>query len=222
MAVDRMMTTYHKWSADKGTQLISRDLSVPKSARSGFGSKERRVYVRDVYGKGGLFTRKRTLHTAEGFEDLPHLVIKEGKEFAIYDAATGLRIRGQLPSKAVFQGTGADSKAMRLNVNAGSMRVMMSVIWIRTRLTITTTPMRSILRKPKQSAYLILQVHQAPLDSLYMTTLKRNSSLMVYLSVRSHLFTITAHQLPKISYSRPKQWRYPIPAGLYAQDGCGY
>ena len=99
MAVDRMMTTYHKWSADKGTQLIFCDLSVPKSARSGFGSKERRVYVRDE--KGGIVHKKGTLHTAEGFEDLPHLVIKEGKEFAIYDAATGLRIRGQLPSKAV-------------------------------------------------------------------------------------------------------------------------
>ena len=99
MAVDRMMTTYHKWSADKGTQLIFCDLSVPKSARSGFGSKERRVYVRDE--KGGIIHKKGTLHTAEGFEDLPHLVIKEGKEFAIYDAATGLRIRGQLPSKAV-------------------------------------------------------------------------------------------------------------------------
>lgn len=99
MAVDRMMATYHKWEADKGTQLIFCDLSVPKSARSGFGSKERRVYVRDE--KGGIVHKKGTLHTAEGFEDLPHLVIKEGKEFAIYDAATGLRIRGQLPSKAV-------------------------------------------------------------------------------------------------------------------------
>lgn len=99
MAVDRMMATYHKWEADKGTQLIFCDLSVPKSARSGFGSKERRVYVRDE--KGGIVHKKGTLHTVEGFEDLPHLVIKEGKEFAIYDAATGLRIRGQLPSKAV-------------------------------------------------------------------------------------------------------------------------
>lgn len=99
MAVDRMLATYKKWDADKGTQLIFCDLSVPKSARSGFGSKERRVYVRDE--KGGIVHKKGTLHTAEGFEDLPHLVIKEGKEFAIYDAATGLRIRGQLPSKAV-------------------------------------------------------------------------------------------------------------------------
>ena len=99
MAIDRMMATYHKWDADKGTQLIFCDLSVPKSARSGFGSKERRVYVRDE--KGAIVHKKGTLHTAEGFEDLPHLVIKEGKEFAIYDAATGLRIRGQLPSKAV-------------------------------------------------------------------------------------------------------------------------
>lgn len=99
MAIDRMLTTYQKWDADKGTQLIFCDLSVPKSARSGFGSKERRVYVRD--DKGGIAHKKGTLHTAEGFEDLPYLVIKEGKEFAIYDAATGLRIRGELPSKAV-------------------------------------------------------------------------------------------------------------------------
>lgn len=99
MAIDRMLTTYQKWDADKGTQLIFCDLSVPKSARSGFGSKERRVYVRD--DKGGIVHKKGTLHTAEGFEDLPHLVIKEGKEFAVYDAATGLRIRGELPSKVV-------------------------------------------------------------------------------------------------------------------------
>lgn len=99
MAIDRMLATYHKWDADKGTQLVFCDLSVPKSARSGFGSKERRVYVRD--DKGGIVHKKGTLHTAEGFEDLPHLVIKEGKEFAVYDAATGLRIRGELPSKVV-------------------------------------------------------------------------------------------------------------------------
>lgn len=99
MAVDRMMETYKKWDADKGTQLVFCDLSVPKSARSGYGAKERRAYVRDE--KGALTHKKATLHTAEGFEDLPFLVVKEAKTFVIYDAATGLRIRGDLPSKAV-------------------------------------------------------------------------------------------------------------------------
>lgn len=99
MAVDRMMETYKKWDADKGTQLVFCDLSVPKSARSGYSAKERRAYVRDE--KGALTHKKATLHTAEGFEDLPFLVVKEAKTFVIYDAATGLRIRGDLPSKAV-------------------------------------------------------------------------------------------------------------------------
>lgn len=98
-SIERMMATYHKWTADKGAQLIFCDLSVPKSARSGFGNKERRVYVRDE--KGGIAHKKGTMHTVEGLEELPFFVVKEGKEFTIYDAATGLRIRSGLPSKVV-------------------------------------------------------------------------------------------------------------------------
>lgn len=100
LAVDRMLATYKKWDKDKGTQLIFCDLSVPQSARSGFGAKERRVYVRE---DGQLTHKKGTMHTVEGYEDLPFFAVKEGKDktFAIYDAATGLRVYSGLPSKQV-------------------------------------------------------------------------------------------------------------------------
>lgn len=102
LAVDRMMSIYHQWAADKGTQLVFCDLSVPLSSRSGFGAKERRIYVRD----NGAITHKRgTMHTVAGHEDLPFFLVKEGakdaKSFAIYDAATGLRVHSGLPAKAV-------------------------------------------------------------------------------------------------------------------------
>lgn len=101
LAVDRMLATYHKWNEDKGTQLVFCDLSVPKSARSSFGSKERRVYVRDE--KGAITHKKGTMHTVEGYEDLPFFVVKEAKDktFKIYDAATGLSVYSGLPSKQV-------------------------------------------------------------------------------------------------------------------------
>jgi N12 class adenine-specific DNA methylase len=102
LAVDRMVAAYQKWAGDKGVQLVFCDLSVPLSARSGFGSKERRVYVRE---NGALAHKKGTLHTARGFEDLPYLVVKEGgkdaKSFAVYDAATGLRVHAGLPAKGI-------------------------------------------------------------------------------------------------------------------------
>jgi len=99
LAVDRMLDTYKKWEADKGTQLIFCDLSVPKSARSGFGAKDRRVYVRDE--NGSLVHKKGTMHTVEGYEDLPFFAIKDAKGFALYDAATGLRVYSGLPSRQV-------------------------------------------------------------------------------------------------------------------------
>jgi N12 class adenine-specific DNA methylase len=102
LAVDRMVAAYRKWNADLGTQLVFCDLSVPLSARSGFGTKERRVYVRE---NGALVHKKGTMHTVRGFEDLPFFVVKEGgkeaKSFAIYDAATGLRVHAGLPAKGV-------------------------------------------------------------------------------------------------------------------------
>lgn len=101
LAVDRMLATYKKWDKDKGTQLVFCDLSVPKSARSGFGAKERRIYVRDE--KGAITHKKGTMHTVEGYEDLPFFVVKEAKDksFKIYDAATGLSVYSGLPSKQV-------------------------------------------------------------------------------------------------------------------------
>src|SRR5690606_11610636 len=100
MAVDRMVATYKKRSADKGAQVVFCDLSVPLSARSGFGAKERRIYVRNE--SGDIAHKRGTLHTVEGYEELPFFLVKEGKEktFAIYDAATGIRVHSGLPSKS--------------------------------------------------------------------------------------------------------------------------
>ncbi len=102
LAIERMMATYEKWNADKGTQLVFCDLSVPLSARSGFAGKERRVYVRD---QGALVHKKGTMHTVPGHEQLPFFVVKEAskdsKTFAVYDAATGLRLTGGMPAKGV-------------------------------------------------------------------------------------------------------------------------
>ncbi|NVM91063.1 N12 class adenine-specific DNA methylase [Variovorax sp. SG517] len=119
LAVDRMLGTYQKWAADRGTQLVFCDLSVPLSARSGFGSKERRVYVRE---DGALAHKKGTMHTVRGHEDLPFFVVKEGgkdaKAFTIYDAATGLRVHAGLPAK----GIATDWAAQALNDDSRRQR----------------------------------------------------------------------------------------------------
>ena len=98
LAVDRVVQVYEKWSSDKGTQLVFCDLSVPLSARSGFGSKDRRLYVKE---DGKLAHKRGTMHTVAGHEDLPFFVVKDSKGFTIYDAATGIKIHAGLPSKAI-------------------------------------------------------------------------------------------------------------------------
>jgi len=101
LAVDNAMKVYHQWAADKGTQLIFCDMSIPLSARSSYSSKERRLYVR---GENGSIEMKRgTMHTAPGFESLPYFIVqkgqKESKQFEVYDAASGVLI-GARASKA--------------------------------------------------------------------------------------------------------------------------
>jgi len=73
LAVQNMTRIYHESAKDKGTQLVFCDLSIPLSARSSFGSKERRLYVRGE--DGGLAMKRGTLHSVDGFESLPFFIV---------------------------------------------------------------------------------------------------------------------------------------------------
>lgn len=101
LAVDNMLRTYKQWQADRGTQLVFCDLSIPLSARASYSSKARRLYVRD--DAGGIEMKRGTLHALPGHEDLPYFVIqrgeKEAKRFDVHDAASGLRLQSDFRSK---------------------------------------------------------------------------------------------------------------------------
>jgi len=101
LAVDNMMRTYQQWSADKGTQLVFCDLSIPLSARASYSNKPRRLYVRDE--AGGIEMKRGTMHAMPGHEDLPYFVVQRGekdaKRFDVYDAASGLRLQSDFRSK---------------------------------------------------------------------------------------------------------------------------
>ena len=94
MAIDNMLEVYHQWAADKGTQLVFCDQSIPLSARNSYSSKDRRLYVRD--DAGAIVMKRGTLHTLGGHEDLPYFIVqrgdKETKRFDVYDAASGVLI----------------------------------------------------------------------------------------------------------------------------------
>lgn len=80
LAIGRMMDVYKQWEADKGTQLVFCDLSIPLSARAAYSSKERRLYVLD---DANAVTMKRgTLHAVEGKEELPFFVVARGEKEA--------------------------------------------------------------------------------------------------------------------------------------------
>lgn len=101
LAVDNMLRTYKQWQADRGTQLVFCDLSIPLSARASYSSKARRLYVRD--DAGGVEMKRGTMHALPGHEDLPYFVIQRGekdaKRFDVYDAASGLRLQSDFRSK---------------------------------------------------------------------------------------------------------------------------
>jgi len=101
LAVDNMLRIYKKWHADRGTQLVFCDLSIPLSARAKYSSKARRLYVRD--DAGGIEMKRGTLHVLPGHEDLPYFVVQRGekdaKRFDVYDAASGLRLQSDFRSK---------------------------------------------------------------------------------------------------------------------------
>lgn len=93
LAIERMLALYRQWHADKGTQLVFCDLSVPNTARKAAATKAQRVYVRD--DDGSLMHAKGTAHTVAEVEELPFLLIERKRKgqasVAVYDAATGRR-----------------------------------------------------------------------------------------------------------------------------------
>jgi N12 class adenine-specific DNA methylase/antirestriction protein ArdC/phage/plasmid primase-like uncharacterized protein len=94
LAVENMMKVYHQWDADKGTQLVFCDMSVPLSARNNYSSKDRRLYIRD--DAGAIDMKRGTMHTLDGHEDLPYFIVQRGdkdnKRFDVFDAASGVLI----------------------------------------------------------------------------------------------------------------------------------
>jgi N12 class adenine-specific DNA methylase/antirestriction protein ArdC/phage/plasmid primase-like uncharacterized protein len=101
LAVGNMLKVYHQWESEKGTQLVFCDMSIPLSARTGYLSKDRRLYVRD--DEGSLQMKRGTLHTLEGHESMPYFVVQRGdkdaKRFDVFDAASGALILPDSPTK---------------------------------------------------------------------------------------------------------------------------
>lgn len=100
-AVRRIIAIGKQWEADKGTQLIFCDLSVPLSAKARMANKEKRVYVRD--DAGFLVHKKGTLHCPKGYEGFPYYLVqmRAGKErsYTIYDASSGVPMKDGLDTK---------------------------------------------------------------------------------------------------------------------------
>jgi N12 class adenine-specific DNA methylase len=93
LAVGQMMRLYKKWDADKGTQMVFCDMSIPLSCRKALSSHDSRVYVRDP-GTGDVVHKRGTLHTAEGFEEFPFLLVNERGLCTVYDAGSGVYVTG--------------------------------------------------------------------------------------------------------------------------------
>lgn len=113
LAVENMMKVYRQWSADKGTQLVFCDMSIPLSARASYTSKARRLYVRD--DAGALEMKRGTMHTLEGQESLPYFIMqrgdKEAKRFDVYDAASGVLMIKDSRSKDEARNRGDEALA---------------------------------------------------------------------------------------------------------------
>jgi N12 class adenine-specific DNA methylase len=121
-AVDNIVAEYKAWKKDKGTQLVFCDMSVPISARAALANKPKRAYVRDT--DGSVIHRRATLHSLEGAEELPFLIVEARAKtkdrpaaFAVYDAATGHLMADDQPSRAAAKEwaesalAGADARA---------------------------------------------------------------------------------------------------------------
>ena len=100
-AVDKMVEKYLQWDADRGTQLVFCDLSVPLSAKAAAAKNEKRVYV---LGDDSQLTHKKgTLHTAEGYEGFPFYLVRSGKganaSVSVYEPVSGRLLRSGLADK---------------------------------------------------------------------------------------------------------------------------
>lgn len=135
LAVDNMLRIYHQWEADKGTQLVFCDLSVPLTARAGYTNKERRLYVRNA--DNAIEMKRGTMHTVTGHEQLPFFVVQRGtkdlKRFDVYDAASGVQIKGDFRTKndAIDTVTGYildDAKRQRWIEVSGSQQIQQDEI----------------------------------------------------------------------------------------------
>ncbi len=100
-AIDNMMDLWKQWEADKGTQLVFCDLSVPLSAKAKMASKEKRIYVRDE--AGALTHKKGTFHAPKDYEGLAYFLTSSGRKndrtFSMYDPTTGQLMKEGLDSK---------------------------------------------------------------------------------------------------------------------------
>ena len=100
-SIDNMMALWKQWEADKGTQLVFCDLSVPLSAKAKMASKEKRIYVRNEVG--ALTHKKGTLHTLKEYEGMPYYLVASGRRndrtFSMYDPTTGQLMKEGLDSK---------------------------------------------------------------------------------------------------------------------------
>lgn len=91
VAVDRAVALWKATEADKGTQLIFCDLSVPLSARAKMAHKPKRVFVRDADGR--LTHKLGTLHAVKGREGYPFYMVKNGSAFDLYEPVSGAVLR---------------------------------------------------------------------------------------------------------------------------------
>lgn len=100
-SIKHMLRIYKKWDADRGTQLVFCDLSVPLSARKRMSAKEARVYIRD--DQGALTHARGTVNSVEGFEGFPFYLIPRGKggtkTIDMHDPVSGVRIRTGLATR---------------------------------------------------------------------------------------------------------------------------
>lgn len=100
-AVENVLRIHKAWAADRGTQLIFCDLSVPQSAKAAAAVKEREAFVRRE--DGTLEKVKATVATVEGVERA-FLVVKRGSgeaaRFMVYDGATGASLEIETASRA--------------------------------------------------------------------------------------------------------------------------
>jgi len=100
-AIENLLEIWKETAADKGTQLVFCDQSVPLSAKAKMASKEKRIYVRD--DAGALTHKKGTLHTLKDYEGLPYYLVASGRKndrtFSMFDPVTGQLMKEGLDSK---------------------------------------------------------------------------------------------------------------------------